>query len=119
MLNFTVLVVEDEVLVRMDAAQTLIDCGYKVIEASSAEEAVSILESRDDISVGFTDIQMGGMDGVRLAHAVRLKWPPIKIIVTSGRIDPRAELPSGVGFLSKPYAPELLQEQVQSALDSV
>lgn len=102
-----VLIVEDEPLVRLCAAQTVEDAGYEVIEAESADEAIAILESRRDIRVIFTDIHMpGSMDGLKLAHAVRHRWPPIKIIVTSGRetIAPQ-DLPEGGRFFAKPYDP--------------
>ena len=81
-----VLIVEDEPLVRVGACNMIEDAGFEVIEAASADEAIRILESRSDIRVVFTDVHMPGtMDGLRLAHAVRGRWPPIKIIVTSGR----------------------------------
>ena len=81
-----VLIVEDEPLVRFCAVQTVEEAGFAVIEAANADEAIAILESRRDIRVVFTDIHMpGSMDGLKLAHAVRDRWPPIKIIVTSGR----------------------------------
>jgi len=80
-----VLVVEDEVLLRMDAAEVIQSAGFDVLEARSADEAISILEQRNDIRLIFTDINMpGSMDGVKLAHFVKNRWPPIKIIATSG-----------------------------------
>jgi CheY-like chemotaxis protein len=111
-----VLVVEDEALVRMCAVDILQDAGYHVLEATSAEEAFCILAQRNDIALIFTDVQMGGMDGIRFARAVREKWPPVRIIVTSGRIDPRSELPLGVSFIAKPYDSSTLQAGVQSSL---
>src|SRR5580698_11288280 len=113
-----VLIVEDEPLVRLCAAQTVEDAGYEVIEAESADEAIAILESRRDIRVIFTDIHMpGSMDGLKLAHAVRHRWPPIKIIVTSGReLATEQDLPEGGRFFRKPYDPiavcETLRELV-------
>src|SRR5271154_3635956 len=81
-----VLVVEDEFLIRINAAEMIEEAGFEVVEASTADEAVAILEARLDIAVVFTDIQMPGtMDGLKLARAVRGRWPPIKIIATSGR----------------------------------
>src|SRR5580693_3647807 len=102
-----VLIVEDEPLVRLYAAQVVADAGFVVIEASNADEAMRILGSRSDVRVVFTDIHMpGSMDGLKLAHAVRNRWPPIKIILTSGR-DLIAEqvLPEGGRFFAKPYNP--------------
>jgi CheY-like chemotaxis protein len=100
-----VLIVEDEILLRMNAVDMVQDAGYGVIEASTADEAIEILESRDDISVVFTDIQIPGqMDGLKLARAVRGRWPPIKIIATSGRLRLSSDdLPEGGRFLPKPY----------------
>jgi CheY-like chemotaxis protein len=107
-----VLIVEDEQLVRLSAAQMIEDAGFEAIEAANADEAIRILESRRDIRVVFTDIQMpGSMDGLKLARAVRNRWPPIKIIVTSGR-QPIADhdLPEGGRFFAKPYDPRKICE---------
>jgi CheY-like chemotaxis protein len=100
-----ILIVEDEPLVRLLAVHSIEDAGFEVIEAACADEAIEILESRDDIRVVFTDIQMpGSMDGLRLAHAVRNRWPPIKIIVTSGHVYVTdRDLPEGGLFFAKPY----------------
>ena len=100
-----VLIVEDEPLVRQFALQTIEDAGFEVIEAANADEAIQILESRTDIRVVFTDVHMpGSMDGLKLAHAVRNRWPPIKIIVTSGReFLMEQDLPEGGRFFAKPY----------------
>src|ERR1700723_2689549 len=102
-----VLVVEDEFLIRLNAAEMIEEAGFEVVEASSADKAVAILETRLDIAVVFTDIQMPGtMDGLKLARAVRDRWPPIKIIATSGRLHfSETDLPEGGRFLPKPYSP--------------
>ena len=102
-----ILIVEDEPLVRLCAVDTVAAAGFDVIEAASADEAIRILESRSDIRVVFTDIQMPGlMDGLKLARAVRNRWPPIKIIVTSGReLATDDDLPEGGRFFAKPYDP--------------
>jgi CheY-like chemotaxis protein len=102
-----ILIVEDEALVRLCAVDTVVATGFEVIEAASADEAIRILESRSDIRVVFTDIQMPGlMDGLKLAHAVRNRWPPIKIIVTSGcELVTEDDLPEGGRFFTKPYDP--------------
>ena len=82
-----VLVVEDELILRMRAVDIVEDAGFTPIEAVNADDAIQILESRDDIAVLFTDIQMpGSMDGLRLAHLVHSRWPHIKIILVSGQI---------------------------------
>ena len=100
-----ILIVEDEPLVRLDAARAIEDAGFEVIEAANADEAIEILENRSDIRVVFTDMHMpGSLDGLKLAHAVRNRWPPIKIIVTSGhgRVS-EEDLPTGGRFFAKPY----------------
>src|ERR1700754_1203378 len=102
-----VLVVEDELLLRINAAEMVASAGFEVIEAANADEAIDILEARRDVTVVFTDIQMpGSMDGLKLARAVRGRWPPIKIIATSGRLNVgEVDLPEGGRFLAKPYSP--------------
>jgi CheY-like chemotaxis protein len=103
-----VLVVEDEFLVRLNTVLMIEDAGFDVLEAVDADQAIEILEVRPDIHVIFTDIQLpGSMDGLKLAHAVRGRWPPIKIIATSGRVNLRTDdLPEGGRFLPKPYGPD-------------
>jgi CheY-like chemotaxis protein len=103
-----VLVVEDEFLLRMNAVLMIEDAGFEVLEAIDADQAIEILEARPDIHVIFTDIKLpGSMDGLKLAHAVRGRWPPIKIIATSRRVNLRTDdLPEGGRFLPKPYGPE-------------
>ena len=98
-----VLIVEDDLLIRSYAAQVIEDAEFDVIEASNTDEAISILEVRSDIAVLFTDIQMpGSMDGLKLAAAVKGRWPPIKIIATSGVHVGETDLPEGGRFLPKP-----------------
>lgn len=101
-----VLIVEDELLLRMDAADMIRAAGFDVVEAADADQAIEILETRRDITVVFTDIQMpGSMDGLKLARAVRGRWPPIKIVATSGHIGVHeTDLPEGGRFLAKPYS---------------
>jgi CheY-like chemotaxis protein len=100
-----ILIVEDEFLLRMDSAETIENAGFQVIQAASADEAIAILKARPDIHVVFTDIHMpGSMDGLKLARFVRNRWPPIKIIATSGRVVVgEDDLPAGSIFLPKPY----------------
>src|SRR6202162_160271 len=103
-----VLVVEDEMLLRMRAVDMVEDAGYTSVEAVDADEAVAILESRSDIALMFTDIQMpGSMDGLKLAHAVRERWPPIKIILVSGQLRlGNAHMPADSRFFGKPLEAE-------------
>jgi CheY-like chemotaxis protein len=102
-----VLIVEDEFLLRMNAVDMIAGAGFAVVEAANADQAIEILESRPDITVVFTDIQMpGSMDGLKLARAISGRWPPIKIIATSGQLlVSETDLPEGGRFLPKPYSP--------------
>jgi CheY-like chemotaxis protein len=101
-----ILIVEDEFLLRMDSAHVIGQAGFEVVQAANADEAIEILTARSDIHVVFTDIQMPGtMDGLKLARFVRDRWPPIKIIATSGLVQVgEDDLPAGSVFLPKPYA---------------
>ena len=101
-----VLIVEDDFLIRMDAIDMIRSGGFDVVEAKDADEAIEILEHRLDITVVFTDVHMpGSMDGLKLAAAIRGRWPPIKIVATSGKAKLSADdLPAGSRFLTKPYS---------------
>jgi CheY-like chemotaxis protein len=103
--NVSVLVVEDEPIIRMYIVSEIEDVGFKVYEADNADEAIVLLERHNEIRSIFTDVNMpGSMDGLKLAHYVRGRWPPIKIIVTSGHASVAAEdIPSGSVFVRKPY----------------
>lgn len=109
-----VLVVEDEFFSRFHAVNLVEAAGYRAIEAANADEAIAILEARKDIRIVFTDIDMpGSMDGLKLAHAVRHRWPPIELILTSGHFDvPESDIPKGGVFFSKPYR----DDEIVSAL---
>jgi len=109
-----VLVVEDDFFSRLHAVDLVEDAGYIAVEASNADEAIQILEARKDIRIVFTDIDMpGSMDGLKLAHAIRKRWPPIELILTSGHIDVSdANIPERGRFFSKPY----LDTEIISAL---
>ena len=104
----TVLVVEDEGLVRMDAAESLRDAGFAVLEATDAAEAMEIVLSGEEIDVLFTDINMpGAMDGLELARRVHDCRPHVRLLLTSGAIKPtRDQIPDDGAFISKPYSPE-------------
>ena len=110
-----VLVVEDEPLIRMMAAVTIEDAGFEVMEAADSVEAVEILESRPDIRLVFTDVDMpNGMDGIRLAACIRDRWPPINIVITSGKPIPQgASLPPRSVFVPKPYRCEKVVETLR------
>ena len=102
----TVLVVEDEALIRADIVDALEEAGFKVIEAANADEAICILEARADIRVVFTDVDMpGSMGGIRLAACIQDRWPPVKLIITSGHVAVQdSDIPTGGRFFRKPYA---------------
>jgi len=99
------LIVEDEFLIRANLSDVLEDGGFDIIQAANADEAIRILESRADILVVITDINMpGSLDGLRLANAIRGRWPPIELIVMSGAYWPKGdELPDRAVFFAKPY----------------
>jgi DNA-binding NtrC family response regulator len=104
----TVLIVEDEAVLRLELESRLAEMGLIVLTAEGADVAIGLLEAHPEISVLFTDIRMAGsIDGVRLAHQACRRWPPIRIIVTSGltAVD-LASLPDDSIFLQKPYPPE-------------
>jgi CheY-like chemotaxis protein len=108
-----VLVVEDEMLLRMRAVDMVEDAGFTSVEAVNADEAVAILESRSDIALLLTDIQMpGSMDGLKLAHAVHERWPPIRIILVSGQLRLASiDIPADSRFFGKPLeAKEMIAE---------
>src|SRR4051794_9381116 len=111
-----VLVVEDEMVLRMRAADIVEDAGFSPVEAVNADEAIAILESRSDIAVLFTDIQMpGSMDGLKLAHAVHNRWPQIKIVLVSGQVKPSdAERPADSRFFGKPLGVEQMIAELQA-----
>jgi CheY-like chemotaxis protein len=99
------LIVEDDLLVRMLAVDIAEEAGFSVLQAVDADEAIEVLQKRADIRVVFTDIDMpGSMDGLELAHAIRHRWPPIQVVLTSGKMRPTAdELPDRCRFIPKPY----------------
>ena len=101
----SVLVVEDEALIRMDIADQLEREGFFIFEAANADQAIVVLNAEPSVRIMFTDIDMpGSMDGLKLAAAVRDRFPPVQIIVTSGhRSVEMDEMPAGSVFFSKPY----------------
>src|ERR1700692_1898375 len=108
-----VLIVEDEMLLRMRAVDMVKDAGFTPVEAVDADEAVAILEARSDVALMLTDIQMPGtMDGLKLAHTVHKRWPPIKIILVSGQLKlADIDIPLDSRFFGKPLdAAEMIAE---------
>src|SRR3954471_11820586 len=113
--SVNVLVVEDEMVLRMRAVDIVEDAGFTAIEAVNADEALSILESRSDIALLFSDIQMpGSMDGLKLAHAVHHRWPSIKIILVSGQVKVSdADTPTDSRFFGKPLEVKRMIAELQ------
>lgn len=93
-------------MIRWSIAEDLADAGYQVLEAGNADEALKVIQANSNVGLIFTDIDMpGSMDGLKLAALVRDRWPPIRLIVTSGkRIVEITDLPDGSVFFSKPYS---------------
>jgi CheY-like chemotaxis protein len=113
-----VLVVDDEVLVRMLACDILDDGGFRSLEAVDAPEALALIDARPDIALMFTDVDMPGeINGLGLAHLVAMRAPGVRILVTSGAAGPGAgDLPPKARFLRKPYSPSALLELVAEML---
>ena len=107
----SVLLVEDEALLRMDAAEFLAEEGFIVIGSGTGEHAASVIGGHpDDMHILFTDVHLPGtLNGVQLAHLARKRWPSIAILIVSGRTQPSQEdMPPGSRFLPKPYAPHIV-----------
>lgn len=111
-----VLVVEDNAIIRMGAVDLVLSAGYEALEAGDADEAIRILESRSDIDLVFTDVQMPGtMDGIKLSHYIRDRWPPVKLLVASGNaILEESSLPTGSRFFQKPYEDHAIADAMTS-----
>ena len=110
-----VLVVEDEMVLRMRAVDIVEDAGFTAVQAVNADEALAILESRSDISLLFSDIQIpGSMDGLKLAHAVHDRWPSIKIILVSGQVKlSDTDKPADSRFFGKPLEMKQMITELQ------
>jgi CheY-like chemotaxis protein len=110
-----VLVVEDETLVRLLANDILTEAGYRVLEARDGQEALTVLEVHEGISALLTDVTMPNLDGLALAKIVQERWPHIGIVVSSGMPRPSV-LPNGARFISKPYTPEAVIQELEVAM---
>jgi CheY-like chemotaxis protein len=115
-----ILVVEDSPLICMGAVELVSSAGHEPIEAGDADQAIRILEARDDVDLVFTDVQMPGtMDGVDLSHYIRARWPPVKLIIASGAaVLAEIGLPCGSRFFSKPYDDNAIAETIAYLLAS-
>lgn len=120
MTRHKVLVVEDDTLVRLCAAELLDEAGFEVLEARNAREALLTLEREHGIRVVFTDVDMpSGDNGLELARKVHRQWPDIRLVVTSG--DSRfaaADLPDCGRFIAKAARPEVLLKVIEQAAQS-
>jgi CheY-like chemotaxis protein len=113
--NHTVLIVEDEVLVRLMIAEELRSAGYGVIEAANADEALDVLAHISSVSLIISDIRMpGSIDGVRFARLVRSEYPATPIVLTSGNF-PNSTVDHD-GFFLKPYDPRKMIDHVKTLL---
>lgn len=119
--RITILVVEDDPLLLLDALDMVEDAGFTAYGASNADEAIQLLERHSSIRILFTDVDMpGSMDGLRLAQTVRDRWPPVSIMITSGHISVRKEeLPEKGLFFAKPYPPASVIKALHRIADQV
>jgi len=115
-----ILVVEDHPLIRLSALDIVNTAGFAGIGAGNADEAILILEARADIRLVFTDVEMPGtMDGVKLAHYIRNRWPPVHLVVVSGKLVlAESQLPAGSRFLSKPYSDNAIVDELHRLLST-
>jgi DNA-binding NtrC family response regulator len=115
----TVLLVEDEPLIRLFVAELLEDSGFKVVEAANATEALVLLQAGLEVNVLLTDVDMpNGCNGFELARKVHETRPETEILIMSGRRWPaQGDLPLGAAFLAKPCPNEAIVSHVRSAAE--
>lgn len=113
--NRSILIVEDDALIRINLIDYFEDAGFSVLEAEDADEAIALLNDHSEVRVVLTDVQMpGSMDGLRLAHYIRDRFPPTVLFVTSGVLDLTSrDLPVDSYFLSKPFDPRRLLRRIE------
>ncbi|WP_260929286.1 response regulator [Novosphingobium sp. 9] len=114
-LQRAILIVEDEPLIRHDLMDFFEDHGFRVLEAGNADEAIGVLNNNSAIQIVLTDVQMpGSMDGIRLAHFIRDRYPPTILIVASGAVKSNmADLPDHSMFVTKPFDPRAVLRQIE------
>ena len=112
----TVLLIEDEPLIRMGTSAMLEDGGYKVLEAGDAEEAQALLARHPEISIVVTDVQMpGAMDGLALTSILKRDHSHIRVLITSGRTGLQEAREHGASdYLSKPYTARAIQNALEN-----
>lgn len=115
-----ILIVEDDALIRMSAEYLVEEAGFIAVSATNADEAIEILEVQPDIRLVFTDIDMpGSMDGLKLSHYIRDRWPPIHLILASGKaMMAQDRLPEGAMFFPKPYLEQTIVDAIARFLAS-
>jgi two-component system, response regulator PdtaR len=107
LLHCTVLVVEDEGLIRLWIAEVLMEAGFQVIQASSGDEALKVLQRAVEVDLLMTDIRMpGSLDGLELVERVRATWPTLKIVILTSEHLPTINDARADAFISKPFHPE-------------
>jgi CheY-like chemotaxis protein len=113
-----ILVVEDEVLIRMLISDTLRDEGYSVIEAFNAQEALDIINAGMAVDLVFSDVRMPGpLDGLGLLNVLRQRFPHIPVILTSGHLEPVLALRGGAAhFVRKPYVVDEVVDLIATEL---
>ena len=116
----TVLVVEDEILVRLPISEYLRDCGYDVLEATDAREALALIEAGHVVDLVFSDVRMPGtMDGFALANWLRRNRPDVRVLLTSGydgRTSSHANVERDVALIAKPYSQARVAHSIHSLL---
>ncbi|WP_406857207.1 response regulator [Alsobacter sp. KACC 23698] len=105
----TILVVDDQLLVRFVMADMLAENGFDVIQAGDAGKALSLIDGLPDLAAVVSDIEMpGAVDGTQLARTIRRAWPDLPVVIVSGRHESPPDLPDGIPFLEKPVSERLL-----------
>ena len=115
-----ILLVEDELLIRVLTSDVLANAGYRVLGATTADEALTIMEAKPQIAALVTDVKLPGtIDGFGLAHLVANRWPHVGIVITSAHVTPgNGDMPAGSAFLAKPYQLSALADAVQTVIDA-
>lgn len=110
----TILIVEDEAIIRFELIDLFEEEGYRVFGAADADEAIAILDEHGEVRVVLTDIEMpGSMNGLKLAHYIRDRFPPTLLLVASGRVSvPASEMPEHSAYLAKPFDPAAMLRKI-------
>jgi DNA-binding NtrC family response regulator len=115
------LVVDDDMLILMDASSILEEAGFQMLEASSVAQALDVLaEHHEAVQLLFTDVQMpDGSDGFALACQTADRWPHIAIVVASGQVEPApGDMPDGATFIGKPFSADIVRHHVRKVMSN-